>query len=68
MERYGIDEREAFELLRSHSRRTNRKLIDLAEAVTTSHLLLARQPAPGSKNSQPSGVHAEHVPNAQRED
>ncbi len=48
MERYAIDERGAFELLRSHSRRTGRKLIDVAEAVTTSHLLLATQPAPVS--------------------
>ena len=40
MERHRIDEREAFELLRSHSRRTGRKLIDVAEAVATSHLLL----------------------------
>jgi hypothetical protein len=48
----GIDEREAFDLLRSHSRRTGRKLIDLAEAVSTGHLLLARQPALGSTNSQ----------------
>jgi hypothetical protein len=31
---YGIHEWEAFDLLRSHSRRTGRKLIDLAEAVT----------------------------------
>ena len=62
MERYGIDEREAFELLRSHSRRTGRKLIDLAEAVTTSHLLLMPQPAPGSNNSQPSDVHVEDAP------
>ena len=43
MERYSLDEREAFELLRSHSRRTGRKLIDVAEAVTTSHLLLVPQ-------------------------
>ena len=40
MERHRIDEREAFELLRAHSRRTGRKLIDVAEAVATSHLLL----------------------------
>ena len=40
MERHGIDERQAFELLRLHSRRTGRKLIDIAEAVATSHLLL----------------------------
>ena len=43
IERHRIDEREAFELLRSHSRRTGRKLIDIAEAVTTSHLLLVTQ-------------------------
>ncbi len=45
MERYSLDEREAFELLRSHSRRTGRKLIDVAEAVTTSHLLLTMEPS-----------------------
>ena len=41
MERHKVDEREAFELLRAHSRRTGRKIIDVAESVTTSHLLLA---------------------------
>ena len=41
MERHSIGEREAFALLRDHARRTNRKLIDVAEAVTTSHLLLS---------------------------
>ena len=40
MERHQIDERGAFELLRSHARRNGRKLIDVAEAVATSHLLL----------------------------
>ncbi|HET7427384.1 MAG TPA: ANTAR domain-containing protein [Gemmatimonadales bacterium] len=45
MERYAIDEREAFEMLRLHSRRTGRKLIDVAEALTTSHLLLATPPS-----------------------
>lgn len=62
MERYGLDEREAFELLRSHSRRTGRKLIDVAEAVTTSHLLLATKRAPESGNSRPSDVPTEDVP------
>ena len=54
MERHRIDEREAFELLRSHSRRTGRKLIDVAEAVSISHLLLASQIAPVSNNSGPA--------------
>ncbi len=56
MERFGIGEQEAFEMLRSHSRRTGRKLIDIAEAVTTSHLLLTREPMPASNNSQPSDL------------
>src|SRR5689334_19841931 len=45
MERHGIEEREAFELLRERSRVANRKLIDLAGAVVDGHRLLPRQPA-----------------------
>src|SRR5581483_8135456 len=33
MERHGIDETSAFEMLREHSRTTNRKLVDIASAV-----------------------------------
>lgn len=44
MERHGIDEHAAFELLRTHSRRTGRKLVDVAEAIAISHLLLREQP------------------------
>ena len=62
MERHRIDERQAFELLRSHARRTGRKLIDIAEAVTTSHLLLVTQTLPASNNSQPSDVRVENPP------
>jgi response regulator NasT len=40
MERHGVDEQEAFNLLRQHARRTNRKIVDVAEAVTASHRLL----------------------------
>jgi len=53
MERHKIDEREAFELLRAHSRHTGRKLIDVAKALTTSHLLLTPPPDRASQNSQP---------------
>jgi AmiR/NasT family two-component response regulator len=46
MERHGIDEQAAFDLLRDESRRSNRKLVDLAEAVVAGHPLLpARRPA-----------------------
>ena len=54
MERHRIDEREAFEMLRSHSRRSGRKLIDVAEAVATSHLLLTLGPDLASQTSQPA--------------
>ena len=44
MERHAIDEAGAFEMLREHSRASNRKLIDLATAVVDGHQLLPRQP------------------------
>ena len=40
MERHHVGEREAFDLLRRHSQRVGRKLVDVAQAVTDSHLLL----------------------------
>jgi AmiR/NasT family two-component response regulator len=47
MERHGIDEASAFELMRDHSRVANRKLIDLATAVVDGHRLLPNaQPGP----------------------
>jgi AmiR/NasT family two-component response regulator len=44
MERHGIDEASAFEMLRQHSRDENRKLVDLAAAVVDGHRLLPEQP------------------------
>jgi response regulator NasT len=38
---HGVDEQQAFEMLRSHSQHNGRKLVDLAEAVVHSHQLLA---------------------------
>jgi AmiR/NasT family two-component response regulator len=46
MERHSIDEHAAFELLREHSRATNRKLLDLAGAVVDGHRLLPKAPSP----------------------
>ena len=45
---HGIDEQQAFELLRTHSQRDGRKLVEIAEAVTETHRLLipSRPPAP----------------------
>jgi AmiR/NasT family two-component response regulator len=44
MERHGIDDADAFELLRQASRTENRKLLDLASAVLEGHRLLPKQP------------------------
>jgi response regulator NasT len=40
MARQSIDERKAFELMRSQSQRSGQKLFDIAQAVVDSHLLL----------------------------
>ena len=53
MARHSIDADRAFEMLRDHSQHNGRKLIDVAQAIVDSHLLLLRptpQPttAPGS--------------------
>lgn len=46
MERHRITEDEAFELLRTHSRNDNRKLIDLAAAIVDGHRMLPAEPPP----------------------
>jgi AmiR/NasT family two-component response regulator len=45
MERHDIDEARAFEMLRSHARSGNRRLITIAEAVVDGHRLLPRRPS-----------------------
>ncbi len=40
MERHGVDERQAFELLRQQARRSSRRVVDLAHAVGDGHALL----------------------------
>jgi AmiR/NasT family two-component response regulator len=40
MERHSIDERRAFDMLRDEARRSQRKVVDVAEAVASSHQLL----------------------------
>ena len=49
MERHSVDEQQAFRLLREHARRTNKKIIDVAESVLGSHQLL-----PGGDSPVPS--------------
>lgn len=40
MERHGLDEKEAFEALRSHARQGNKKLVDVAHELISGRLLL----------------------------
>ena len=40
MERHGLGEREAFEVLRSHARSRSRSVVSIAEAVVDGHALL----------------------------
>ena len=49
MERHGIDEQQAFAVLREHARRTSTKIVDVAASILASHRLLssgATSPAP----------------------
>jgi response regulator NasT len=48
MERHGIDEQAAFEMLRRHARDTQTKLVDVAETVIKGHRLL---PAVGGQGT-----------------
>jgi AmiR/NasT family two-component response regulator len=42
MERHGLDERAAFDLLRDHARSHNRKVVEVAQTVADGHALLQR--------------------------
>jgi AmiR/NasT family two-component response regulator len=44
MERHGMDERAAFELLRSHARARSRTVVDIALSVLDGHALLPARP------------------------
>jgi response regulator NasT len=54
MERHSIGEAEAFALLRAHARQSNRKVVDVAQAIVTSYLLLPRDrgPEPARQSGQ----------------
>ena len=42
MERHGIDEERAFQMLREHARRTQTRLVDTAQSIVDGHLLLPK--------------------------
>jgi AmiR/NasT family two-component response regulator len=43
MERHSVDEKGGFDLLRTHARKSNRKLVDVATGVVDGHALLPKQ-------------------------
>ena len=55
MERYQIDERQAFEMLRDHARHSGRKLVHVAQAVLDGHLLLASTVGEARAKEAPGG-------------
>jgi response regulator NasT len=44
MERHSVSEREAFDMLRDQARNSNRRVLDVAQAVVGGHALLPRRP------------------------
>jgi AmiR/NasT family two-component response regulator len=44
MERHGIGEREAFEMLRDHARATGRRVVEVSQSVLDGHALLPKRP------------------------
>jgi AmiR/NasT family two-component response regulator len=53
MERYQIDDRQAFTMLRDHARHSGHKLLHVAQAVLDGHLLLPSKAYASLSNSQP---------------
>jgi AmiR/NasT family two-component response regulator len=43
MERHGVDERAAFEMLRDHARAQSRRVVDVAVSVVDGHALLPKR-------------------------
>ena len=54
MERYQIDERHAFEMLRDHARHSGQKLVYVAQAVLDGHLLLPASATGDGHGTAPS--------------
>jgi response regulator NasT len=55
MERHSVDERDAFNMLRDHARRTNRKMVDVAEEIVSTHRLLPGAWSSTSESSDAPG-------------
>jgi response regulator NasT len=65
MERYRVDERQAFAMLRDHARHSGQKLVHVAQAVLDGHLLLAAKPANGDGDDGVTGARRDPSPGTQ---
>jgi response regulator NasT len=54
MERHSTNADSAFDLLRTHSQSSGRKLVEIAEAVVESHLLLTIPAKPSAADAEPT--------------
>src|SRR5580765_632298 len=54
MERHSTNADGAFDLLRTHSQKSGRKLVEIAEAVVESHLLLTTPAKPSAADAEPT--------------
>ena len=54
MARHAINAEKAFEMLRDHSQHNGHKLIDVAQAIVDSHLLLLPPPQPAQPSEPPA--------------
>lgn len=55
MARHAIDADRAFDMLRDHSQHNGHKLIDVAQSIVDSHLLLLPSLAPTATSSEQAG-------------
>jgi len=61
MERHGITEQAAFDMLRASARGSSRKLVDVADAVVTSLPLLPARTGPSTKGWSSKGTSREEA-------
>jgi response regulator NasT len=54
MARHAVDADQAFAMLRDHSQHNGHKLVDIAQAIVDSHLLLLPLPQPASPSEPPA--------------
>jgi response regulator NasT len=65
MERYQVDERQAFAMLRDHARHSGQKLVHVAQAVLDGHLLLTASSGSSHRNDA-DGTSAERSEDRQK--